>query len=436
VRIVNTLAVWTICILVATTAFAESVKPMQGFPPTKDSQVTLMNWASPPYNRWGLRNAGIVPSVMVPREGAIYTIPDGKKVALGKVEFRFNGNKHTVIDALKDDYSDGIVVIKDGNLIFEDYFGEFGPHDHHIWASSTKSLVGLAAGVLVEQGKLDLKQQVTDYIPELKGSAFEPLTVQQVLNMVSALDYSENYADLEPGTVHYEYFRRVGLTPAFDLMMLDPKNDDTPRGVYSFLPRFKGRADLKPGEVFEYHSPNVDVIAWIIARQSGMPLQQFIQENIWGKLQTEHDAFFMTDIDFTPFASGGFNTTLRDYARLGLAVLNNGKLNGVQVLPEQWVRDIPKVNDALIEYTNQSVYKDTKAVSFDPQLIAYKNFWWVHDRDKGIFTARGVYGQTLYIDRSKNLVIACFGSAQTASNAARETSKVKMAAFEAIANAL
>ena len=398
---------------------ADSQKLMQGFPPEKESQVTLQNWATPPYNEWGFRNVGILPSVMVPRDGSVYSIPEGKPQSIDDLSFDYKGQQLKVSDALKGDHTDGFLVIKDGKLIYEEYFGEFGPHDHHLWASSTKSLVGMAAGILVDQGKLDLDKKVIHYIPELKGSAFEPLTVQQVMNMVSAIEYSEDYVDLTPGSVHYEYFRRIGLVPAYDLMALDPKKDDTPRGIQNFLPQLQSREGLEPSTVYEYHSPNVDVIGWIISRQSGMPLQEFVRENIWSKLQTEHDAFFATDADFTPIATGGFNSTLRDFARLGLAVLDDGKLGDVQVFPKAWVKDIPNVSDEMITHTDRSVYKDKDAATYDPQLIAYKNFWWVHDRDKGIFTARGVFGQTLYVNRDKNVVIACFASAPSASNAAR-----------------
>lgn len=409
---------------------------MTGFPPAPKDQVTLLNWSTPPYNRWGFRNVGIHPSVMVPRGGRVYRIPKGRPQAIGDISFEFQGKTYTVSQALEGDNVDGFLVIKNGKLIYEKYYGDFGPHDHHLWASSTKSLVGMAAGILVEQGKLDLDKKIVHYLPELKNSAFSNLTVQQVLNMVSAIDYSEDYEDLPPGSVHYEYFRRIGLVPAFDLMAKDPKKDKTPRGIQRFLPQLQSRKDLLPGTVFEYHSPNVDVIGWIIARQSGKPLQQFIAENVWSRLQTEHDAFFITDTEFTPIATGGFNTTLRDFARFGLAVLNDGKLGRVQVFPKQWSRDIPRVSNDMNAHTSRSVYKNKKSPSYDPQLIAYKNFWWIHDRDKGIFTARGVFGQTLYINKDKNLVIANFASALSASNAARKTSKLRMAAFQAVADSL
>ena len=424
----------TALLLLASTA--ATGLPMEGFPPKAEDQVTRSNWASPPHNRWGFKNVGILPSLMVPRAGDILQIPYADPVAVDELSFDYQGKSVSVAEALKNDFTDGFLVIRNGEIIFEKYYDGFDQHDHHLWASCTKSLVSLAAGILVDQGLLDLQQQVTHYLPELKGSAFDGVSIQQVMDMETALDYSENYADLRPGTVHFEYFRRIGLVPAYDLMALDPNKDDTPRGVRQFLNRFKRQQGVDPGTVYEYQSPNVDVIGWIIARQSGLPLNQFISRHIWQKMQPEHDAVFGTDAAFTPIATGGFTSTLRDFARLGLAILNNGKVAGDQVFPEQWVRDIHRAPAQRKATTLRSVYKQEGGTSYDPQLVAYHNFWWIHDIEKGIFTARGVFGQVLYINRDKNIVIATYASAPTASNARRETSKVRMAAIQAVADSL
>ena len=406
---------------------------MVGVPATPASQVTLMNQTLPPYSRWGFRNMSVQSAVMVPRAGPIYEIPYGDPIRIESLVFEHDGKAMTVVEALEAEMTDGFIVIKDGRIVYERYFGDFSEHSHHLWASSTKSLISMAAGILIGEGKLDPGAKVSSYIPELAEGAFSDLTVQQAMNMVSAIDYSEDYADLRPGTVHYEYFRRVGLTPAFDLMQIDPKNDNTPRSTLEFLPNFKSNPKLKPSYVFEYHSPNVDVIGWIIARLSGMPLNDFVAQNIWSKIGAEHDAYFTTDVGFVPIATGGFNTTLRDFARFGLAVLRDGMLNGTRIFPETYTRAVPAATDDELLFTGRSSYKAEGSPGYDGLLQAYRNFWWVHDRDKGVFTARGVFGQVLYIDRSTDTVIATFSSAPTASNAMRPENHAKMAAMKMIA---
>ncbi|WP_070965703.1 serine hydrolase domain-containing protein [Vibrio sonorensis] len=407
---------------------------MEAIPATSEGQVTLMNWTEQPYNHWAFRNAGVHPSLMVPRGGEISPIPYALDENLPTLSFKYQGEAYTVRDAMTADSTDGYIVIKNGKIIAEEYFNGMTERDHHLWASSTKSVVGQAMGLLVEQGKVSVDDMVQTYIPELKNTHFGKRTVRDVLNMVSALDYSEDYVNFTPGEVSTEYFRRLGFVPAFDIMASDPKKSDIPRSILEFLPEFEKNPDLEPRDRFEYHSPNVDIAGWIISRVSGQPLQTFVSENFWSKLGAEHDAFFMADVGYMPIATGGFNTTLRDFARVGLAMVNNGQYNGEQIFPKNWVKDTFKLTDKEREQMSNSIYKDPQSSVYDEWLEGYKNYLWVHDSKKGIATFRGVFGQHLYINQEKNIVIATFSSAESASNAARETNKPRLAAFEAIAN--
>ncbi|MFA0069418.1 serine hydrolase domain-containing protein [Vibrio breoganii] len=412
----------------------DNAKAMYSVPIEAKDQVTLSNWTQPDYNHWTFQNIGIHPTVMVPRDGNISVLPNKLDPSIAKLKFEHAKTSYTVEEAMINDRTDGYIVIKDGEVVHEEYFGTFGPKDHHMWASSTKSMIGQAIGLLVEQGKIDPNKTVESYIEELKGSHFGKQTVRTVLNMTSALDYSEDYANITPGTMHFEYFRRLGLVPAYDLMAIDPTKDDTPRGVLEFAPEFTQNSDLAVNYKYEYHSPNVDVVGWLIARVSGQPLQKFVAENIWSKLGVEHDATFMADMTFTPIATGGFTTTLRDFARVGIAMANNGQYNGQQVFSEAWIKDTFALTDDEKSHMDRSVYKDRDSGVYDQWLEGYKNYLWVHDSEKGIATFRGVFGQHLYINQEKNLVIATFSSAETASNAARATNLPRLAAFEAIAD--
>ena len=168
-----------------------------------------------------------------------------------------------------------------------------------------------------------------------------------------------------------------------------------------------------------------------------MPLHTFLAKNVWSKLGVEHDAFMMADMTYVPIATGGFNTTLRDFARVGLAMVNNGKYNGQQVFSEAWVKDTFALTEAEKLHGARSDYRaDAESGSYDEWLEGYKNYLWVHDSEKRIATYRGVFGQNLYINQDKDLVVATFSSALSASNAARVTNRPRMAAFEAIANSL
>lgn len=422
--------------LAMTVPYGFAQEAMKSIPAKPAEQVTFMNWSEQPYNKWSFRNTGVGPSVMVPRSGNIVSLESNINEAVPDIEFEYQGKTHTVGSAMLGDDTDGYIVLKDGKIIYEEYFGGFEKLDHHLWASSTKSVIGMSIGILVSQGKVKVDAKTETYIPELKGTHFGQRTVREVLNMVSALNYSEDYENFEPGTVSTEYFRRLGFVPAFDLMALDPMTDDTPRGLLAFMPLMTSNPDLEPGVKFEYHSPNVDVAGWIISRVSGMPLNKFIAENFWSKIGAANDAFFMADVSYTPIATGGFNTTLRDFARVGLMMLNDGFYNNQQIVPADWIKDTFALTEEEQIHVNNSAYRDVKSAVFDEHLEGYKNFLWVHDSKKEIATFRGVFGQNLYINKDKNIVIATFSSAASASNAARATNKPRMAAFDAISNHL
>lgn len=410
---------------------------MNTTPAKPEAQVTLMNLSKPVYNNWAFRNMSIQPGLMIPRSGKISALPEALDPAIANIKFEYQGKSFTVRQSMIEDSTDGFMVIKNGKIVYEEYFGDFTKNDHHLWASSTKSLTGLCMGILVDQGKVDVNNRVESYIDELKGTYFGQRTVREILNMVSALDYSEDYEDFTPGSVSTGYFRRMGfLLPAFELMAIDPTKEDTPRGILEFLPQFGKNPKLEPSTKFEYHSPNVDVAGWIIARVSGQPLNKFIAENIWSKIGSEHDAFMMTDATFTPIATGGINTTLRGFSRVGLAVLNDGVFNGNQIFPANWIDDTFALTDSERKHTMRSSYKDANGSVYDEWLEGYKNYLWVHDSKKGIATFRGVFGQNLYINKEKNVVVATFSSAPSASNAARISNRPRMAAFEAISNQL
>lgn len=112
---------------------------------------------------------GLHPSVMVPRSGDIVPIPEALDPGIAELEFEYGGETLTVRDAMIGDMTDGYIVIHKGKVLHEEYFNGFTERDHHLWASSTKSLTGQAIGLLVEQGKVDVDAKVETYISELRG---------------------------------------------------------------------------------------------------------------------------------------------------------------------------------------------------------------------------------------------------------------------------
>tara|TARA_B110000261_G_scaffold163516_1_gene209773 strand:- start:291 stop:1358 length:1068 start_codon:yes stop_codon:yes gene_type:complete len=321
---------------------------MEGFPPTQASQATMSNYLQIPYSQWAFANAGApLNVVMIPRQGKIFELTGPTRPALGNFSVSDAAGKTMAFeDLFAQNYADGLVVVQGEELLYEKYFRHLDAHGQHIWFSMSKSLASTALGLLVEAGKIDLSASPTKYIPELKGSGFDRVTVQHVLDMASSIDFNENYTDVNSDfLVHY--------APALNLVWLKGAADVKPGetqiyGVHDFLTHFI-KPDLKrqPGDNFDYNSSNADVLGWLISRVSGQPFQDYIQQNIWSKIGAEHDAYIAVDRAFMPAVTGGMNSTTRDAARFGMMIRDNGQFNGEQIIPARWVKATLDITDKL-----------------------------------------------------------------------------------------
>jgi CubicO group peptidase (beta-lactamase class C family) len=165
------------------------------------------------------------------------------------------------------------------------------------------------------------------------------------------------------------------------------------------------------GKAFAYKTVNADVLGWVIARVTGKSIGNALSEHIWSKLGAEHDAYFTVDSIGTEFAGGGLNTNLRDMARFGEMMRNQGRVGTVQVVPQSVVSDIAQGADPA--QFAQGGYPLLQGWS-------YRNMWWVSHNSHGAYMARGIYGQSLYIDPKAEMVIARFGSHPVAPNSAND----------------
>ena len=406
--------------LLPTTA-AVAQEAMQGVPPSRDSQVTFGNYREQPFSRWAFRNMGAPTHVVV--------LPRGGKV------HEFDRQSVTGWDAeafdrvFEENHADGVVVIRGDDIVHERYFHEFGPHDHHIWFSMTKSLVSAAFGNLLVEGKVDLGSSPADIVPELEKSGFGRTNMQQVLNHTTAIDFKENYTD--PKSDFFRFY-----APALGMAWLPGAADAQPGktdiyGVHDFLQRFiKPDKRLEPGEAFDYNSANADVLGWVTARASGMPLDDYLTQKIWSRLGAEHDALIVVDRAYQPVATGGMNTTLRDAARFGVMMRDGGRINGEQLVPKVWVDRTLQLNRSLV--ANMSANPKYKG---DP-WIAYHNMWWVLNANPGEYCAVGIHGQVIYINRGANTVMTWFSSQPTASSANNPTFHAKLKAARELAATL
>lgn len=401
---------------------------MQSFPATRDSQVTFANYNRPPFNSWSFRNMdSVAHTAMVPRGGELPKLVSNIDATLGQRKtMDARGTERTLDNLLEAHNADGFLVLRDNQILYENYFNGFSEHSRHIWYSMTKSLVSIAFGVLQESFDIDLGSSPSRYIEELKGSGFERATIQDVLNHASAIAFKENYVDRDSEFARF-------YAPALGLGFIPGAQDVQPGeteiyGVFDFLAKFiKPEPDNRPGDMFEYNSANADVIGWLIARLSGMPLHEFIARHIWSPLGTYHDAAIVVDRAYMPVATGGMTSTLRDAALFGQLVLHRGMANGRQLVPAKWIDETLNLTAVDAQrYANNDFYRNEL-------WQHYKNMWWILDPAKQEYAAVGIHGQVIYINGSTNTVVAQFSSQPSASQAGSVEFRSKLLAIREIA---
>lgn len=393
---------------------------MVGAPPPADKIIrfTDPDYFSFPKMRWTVCNfRQLMPTVNVSRGlGAPVPLERAIDESIDAVTFTPLGGdaEMTWEQSLAANYTDGIVVMHDGKIVYERYFGCLDEAGQHGAMSVTKSLTGLMGEMLVAEGKLDENAKVASIVPELAGSAFGDATVKQVLEMTTGLRYSEDYAD--PNADVWIYSAAGSPLPK-------PEGYTGPRSYFEYLQTVRKQGEH--GAAFGYKTINTDALGWIVARVTGQSVAEFMSERIWSKMGAEQDAYYTVDSTGTPFAGGGFNAGLRDMARLGQILLDDGVVDGQRLIPEAAIARIRAGGDkAAFEKAGYALLKGW----------SYRGMWWITNNDHGAYMARGVHGQALYIDPRARVVIARFSSHPTAGNAANDPTSLP--AYEALARHL
>lgn len=393
---------------------------MQGFPPADDMTIrfTDPDYFTFPKLRWTVCNfRELMPNAAVANgiDGA-RAIPVKLDPAIDEVSFTPIGSTSPMTwnEAFSANYTDGLLVMHKGTIVYERYDGCLNPNNLHGAMSVTKSITGLLAEMLVAEGKLDEAASVGELIPELRSSAFGDATVRQVMDMTTALDYSEDYSD--PDAEVWTYAEAGSPLPK-------PEDYKGPRSYFEFLETVNKKG--QHGESFGYKTVNADTLGWLISRSTGKSVANLLSERIWSRIGAEREAFYTVDSIGTPFAGGGFNATLRDMGRLGQLILMDGELDGQQIIPSKAIESI-RTGGSLSAF-ERAGYRLLPGWS-------YRSMWWSSNDEHGSFAARGVHGQTIWIDPLSEMVIVRFASNPVAANAASDPTSLP--AYQAVANYL
>lgn len=393
---------------------------MEGLPPVPDKRIAAADAGHmrfPTHRHAFSRMREFLPSARVSRgAGPVWDLPVALRDDLDAVRFTTldDGRELDWAQSLPINFTDAILVLHRGQIVYERYFGTTRRDTPHIAFSVTKSFVGTIAEMLVAEGRLDPLAPVGDLLPELRSSGFADATLRQVMDMTTALDFSEDYTDAASGIGAFSL--ALGLTPR-------PAGYTGPTDVYAFLPTIAKAGEH--GERFTYRTCNTEVLGWIVARTEGKRLDQVLSERIWQPLGMEQDADFLIDGTGMPFAGGGLNPVLRDMARFGEVMRREGVGHGGAAIPVAAIESIRGgANRAAFAKAGYGYLPD----------CSYRSQWWTMPGNHGAYAARGIHGQGIYIDPVAEMVIVRFGSHPIAASSGNDP--VSLPAYRAIAEHL
>ncbi|MFL9881292.1 serine hydrolase [Herbaspirillum rhizosphaerae] len=316
----------------------------------------------------------------VPASGKAYALPASDK-QLKNFVFKSNGKNFDLYDYVSLNRVGGLLVLKDGKIVFENY--QLGNSEKTRWMSMSvvKSITATLIGAAIKDGHIkSIDDPIVNYLPELKGSAYDGVSVKNLLQMASGVRWDETY-------VNPKSDRR---------QMLEVQTTQKPGAVLKLMSKLPRAA--APGTRWNYSTGETQVAGALVRAAVGKPVAQYLNERIWGKFGMESDAtWWLESPDGLEVGGSGLSATLRDYGRFGLFLLGGGKAGGEQILPDNWVKDAgsPKMVDG--------------------KLVNYGYMLWPIPEaagtiNEGAFEARGIFGQHIYMNPKENVVIVVWGA--------------------------
>jgi CubicO group peptidase (beta-lactamase class C family) len=343
--------------------------------------LNLANWRQPGNGRWAFHHVReIVPSEAIYRGNRSSEFSAFPVETIGGVSMPgLDGADWSLAQWLEVSSTDALLVAHRGELVHEWYVNDEIANNPHIVFSVSKSITALLAGVLVEQGLLDPARPVIEYIPELADSGYRDATVQHVLDMVVCIDFVEDY--LATSGKFIEYRTATAWHPC--------EVDAIDQNLHDFLCTLQ-RAEGDHGQVWQYRSPNSDLLGWILERVSGERLAGLMSKYLWQPMGAEKNAYITVDRKGAPRTAGGICVVPRDLLRVGELVRNRGYANGQQVIPASWIDDCSD-GGSLEAWQRGESSKEFAAGS-------YRNKWYQTGNEHRVMLAIGIHSQWVYVN--------------------------------------
>jgi CubicO group peptidase (beta-lactamase class C family) len=302
------------------------------------------------------------------------------------ITYQFQKRTLTISDFLDRQRISGLMVIKDGQVLAEHYQYDRNARHRLVSHSMAKSITSIAIGLALADGKIrSLDDKVTAYVPALVGSAYGETTIRNILRMSSGVKFSETY----DGKDDLQRFSVARAT----------------QGTIPALKLFQER-EASQGTRFKYATAETVVLTAVLRAVLGKTISDYLAERLWQPMGAESDATWITTrSDGYENGGGSFNAVLRDYARLGILLANDGRVDGKQILPK----------DYLIEATDwrrhPEAFRPRKATPY----FGYGYQFWTYPGEKRRFALLGVYGQSIFVDPELKLVLVITAVAHNAS---------------------
>lgn len=370
---------------------------MTGAPPPEHARVSLANWQEPPFNRWSFQHLReVIPTQRISRgEGAARAL--AWQLDPGPLEelpvARVNAEDSTVGGVLADTWTDAVLIMHRGTVVLERYHGGMQVDSPHLLMSVSKSLVGCVAGILADQRVLDPQQPASKYVPEIAGSGYDGARVRDLLDMRTGVAFSEAYHDPDAEVRVIE--QHMGWRPR--------EGGEKDLGLYGYLATLG--TDTDHGGAFVYRSADTDMLGWVCERAAGARMADLISALLWHPMGAEYDAEITCDAYGSAVHDGGVSTTTRDLARFGQLLLDDGRVEGAQVVPAWWLREArthePDVRDA---------FAASESEPFMPGGWYRNQFWHLPARNGDVQLCLGIHGQMVLVDHNTGTVAVKFST--------------------------
>ena len=292
--------------------------------------------------------------------------------------YTYKGRTRSVKEFLDETWTTGLIVIHDDKILYEEYFRGNTDGSTCISWSVSKSFVSALIGIALEEGDIqDVGDPVTRYVSDLKGTGYDGIPIKHVLQMSSGIRFNEDYDDF------FSDINRMGRAFALNRSM-----DDFVASLVN---------EREPGTRHHYVSMDTQVLGMVLREAVGRDLSSYLEEKIWQKIGMESDAAWIIDGNGMELAFGGLNVVLRDYARFGLLYLQEGRWNGREVVPSEWIRaSVTPDAPHLMPCGNPGA---KSSLGFGYQ-------WWIPGDPEDDFVAIGLCNQFIYVHPRCKVVIA------------------------------